>query len=282
MRRKYILLEGGLGNRIQAILSILYYSGQEKWIPVFLWQITDDCFIKSSDLFDIIDCECKIRHIKNLPIRKDISIRNIVGRTVIFTMKKRRSFKTSEDLVAMYDSLGEQGVSEWLINNGVYCSLYNRIAETSCLSAQMKKFVLHKDLKNRVDEIVGKKRGKRLIGVHIRRTDQKESIKYSPLPLFEEAMNKELAQDANTVFFVASDSEEVRNYLANNYPSLMQEINPGKLNRSSKEGIIAGFIDMLCLAECEKIYGSYGSSFSFIASIIGHNENEVLSITNAD
>ena len=38
------------------------------------------------------------------------------------------------------------------------------------------------------------------------------------------------------------------------------------------------YVDMLCLSKCEKIYGSFNSTFSAMAGIIGNIECEVLSL----
>ncbi len=74
------------------------------------------------------------------------------------------------------------------------------------------------------------------IGVHIRRTDNTESIQNSPLELYIHQMNVDLSLD-----------KEV----------------------DLKAGMIGAMIDLYCLAKCSKIYGSYWSSFSEVAARIG-------------
>ena len=46
------------------------------------------------------------------------------------------------------------------------------------------------------------------------------------------------------------------------------------LDRDSKAGIQDALVDMLCLSKCQKILGSYQSTFSLIPSIMGNVELE--------
>jgi hypothetical protein len=45
-----------------------------------------------------------------------------------------------------------------------------------------------------------------------------------------------------------------------------------ELNRNSQQGITDAVVDMFCLSKTKYIYGSYWSSFSDIASVIGDDK----------
>jgi hypothetical protein len=69
------------------------------------------------------------------------------------------------------------------------------------------------------------------IGIHIRRTDNYNSIRYSPLDDFISIMHDELKNDTDTKFFLATDSAEVEEKLKQTYegriityPKVCQEI----------------------------------------------------------
>jgi hypothetical protein len=103
---------------------------------------------------------------------------------------------------------------------------------------------------------------KRLVGVHIRRTDHVKAIQESPSSGFWAAME---AEPATTIFYVASDSEEERQAAAGRYPGRV--ITGAKyLGRSEPHECLEAMLDLYCLSRCSKIIGSYESSFSQVAA----------------
>lgn len=114
-------------------------------------------------------------------------------------------------------------------------------------------------------------------GVQIRRTDNLKSIKNSPVHLFESVVSQELAKNGSLKFFLATDSETIKELFGKKYPeNIIMNDNPAR--RDTSRGIIEAAAEMYILAGCKKIYGSYWSSFSEVASQIGDNELEVLKI----
>ena len=120
--------------------------------------------------------------------------------------------------------------------------------------------------------------GEHSVGVHVRRTDHTEAIANSPLSLFLERMERELAADEKTEFFVATDDAGVREELKAAFPAQKLIFNEkGIIDRDSKEGIEDAFVEMLALSKCRKILGSYNSTFSLLPSYIGDIPLEVVS-----
>jgi hypothetical protein len=103
-----------------------------------------------------------------------------------------------------------------------------------------------------------------IVGVHIRRTDHSKAISESPSYSFWETM---AAEPTNTIFYVASDSNEERLIAIEKFPGRVIALNitSNGFSRNHPYGIICAMIDLYCLSKCSKIIGSYCSSFSEVA-----------------
>lgn len=106
-------------------------------------------------------------------------------------------------------------------------------------------------------------------GVHIRRTDNEWSIKHSPIELFENKINEIIKQDPRAKFYLATDDQETANLLIAKYGKHIV-YKEKELTRKSENGIKEAVTDMWILGHMDKIYGSYWSSFSEIASWINN------------
>lgn len=113
------------------------------------------------------------------------------------------------------------------------------------------------------------------IGLHIRRTDNRESINQSPTNLFIDKVKVEIDTHADTTVFLATDSDDVKNELRKLFGTRIITPNKGAC-RSNIEGIRGGLIDMWTLSTTQKIYGSVGSSFSTLAASIGETKIELV------
>lgn len=118
--------------------------------------------------------------------------------------------------------------------------------------------------------------GTPLVGLHIRRGDNANASSFSPLELFVQAMESELRQNPESKFFLASDSPSTESELTERFGPGRILWRPKVLDRGAESGIVDAWIDLLLLSRCSKIYGSFYSSFSDIASRIGDCPLEVL------
>ena len=106
------------------------------------------------------------------------------------------------------------------------------------------------------------------IGMHIRRTDNIDSIRNSPIEKFLDTADRELAETPSTTIYLATDDEPTKHIFRQRYGQHV--ITPeAQASRQSLEGIRDGIVDMWALASTDIIYGSCGSSFSKMASSIG-------------
>ena len=118
------------------------------------------------------------------------------------------------------------------------------------------------------------------IGLHIRRTDNAESIAKSPTVLFINKVREEIEQHDDTKVFLATDSTEVKREFIAAFGSRI--ITPKEdACRDSISGIRGGVVDLWTLASTQKIYGSAGSSFSPMAASIGGVPLEIMNAQTA-
>ena len=115
------------------------------------------------------------------------------------------------------------------------------------------------------------------IGMHIRRTDNAESIAKSPTELFINKVREEIDQHDDAKVFLATDSTEVKKEFIAAFGTRI--ITPQEeACRDSISGIRGGVIDLWTLASTQKIYGSAGSSFSPMAASIGGVPLEIMNV----
>lgn len=107
------------------------------------------------------------------------------------------------------------------------------------------------------------------IGVHIRRTDNLLSIQHSPLKLFEKRMEMELQVDPKVRFYLCSDDETVRDHFKSAKWEGKISMPNDTVDRNTVVGVVQGACEMKSLAACQKIYGSYWSSFGGVAARMG-------------
>lgn len=119
------------------------------------------------------------------------------------------------------------------------------------------------------------------IGIHIRRGDHRRSIKLSPTSLFIEKMEADIAQNSETTFYLASDSDEEKRTLGQRFGDrlLMQDDQLG--DRNSIEGMKRAVIDLYCLSNTNRILGSFYSTFSVVAAELKGIGFEEVKLTEA-
>ncbi|MDE7024909.1 MAG: hypothetical protein K2O88_03405 [Paramuribaculum sp.] len=107
------------------------------------------------------------------------------------------------------------------------------------------------------------------VGVHIRRTDNSQSIKHSPDHLFSSMIRQQIFQKPDTMFYLATDSTDVKNKLIKEFGGRIVTSHE-EACRSSQQGIINAWAEMLTLSRMNLIIGSFYSSFSEMAAQIGN------------
>lgn len=113
-------------------------------------------------------------------------------------------------------------------------------------------------------------------GIHIRSTDNEEAKRESPYEIFEERIEEELRLDSKATFFLSTDNVQYQEALLKKFGSAKIFFHEKEFRRDITQGIKDAVIDLFCLSKTNKIYGSYYSSFSYVAGRIGNTPVEVL------
>lgn len=161
----------------------------------------------------------------------------------------------------------------WFRQGGIYLASYTDFYPYD-YELLRKLFVPLPDVRRQIDAFA-EGFSSHTIGVHIRRTDNKASILQSPTELFVDAIDKEVEQNDDTVIFLATDSEAIKDEMRSRYGRRLLTAGD-EADRNSITGIKGGVVDMYTLARTNRIYGSFQSSFSELASQIGGIEVHVL------
>jgi len=103
------------------------------------------------------------------------------------------------------------------------------------------------------------------IGLHIRRTDNQQSIADSPVELFFDVVDRQLAQYSDLHVYLATDDEPTKTLFRQHYGADRIQTAPSAATRDSVAGIREALIEMLLLARTSHVYGSAGSTFSEMA-----------------
>lgn len=111
-----------------------------------------------------------------------------------------------------------------------------------------------------------------IVGVHIRRGDHTKARLNSPLAPFLEAMAYEPPE---TKFLVATDDPLERRAIEAAFPGRTW-FPATTLSRMTQKGMQDAVLDFIGLSRCRKIFGSYDSSFSQLASLYGNKPIHVI------
>ena len=265
---------GGLANRMRAMASAITLAQQTDSKLKVIWLPTWDLYAPFDSLFEPINEErVTLRNASawdkftlDRPRRKNLYFPYLFQYITFEEGKYERSFY----------SLVQQkfDFKEWITSKRkVYMASYHAFYpyEQSLIGEI---FTPIQFIKERIDDRCTQFVNN-TIGVHIRRTDNIASIQQSPLVLFFEIVDEELDKDNHTMIYLATDSEEVKLQMRKRYGNrIISSSTPA--DRNSVAGIQDGLIDMYTLARTRKIYGSFQSSFSEMASQIGGIPLEIL------
>lgn len=266
---------GGLANRIYAITSAIVFCKDYDVKLRIIWFKDKGMGADFHSLFDlssevdkskveIIDAKW-YHYIYDRPRKRNLWLPFVI-QTLCFNFRyyeKNVLKKLNIDKLAEYI---KRNKSIYLV---AYYNFYN---------VEKFNFLLLKNaISKRVDQIACSFSQKRTIGIHLRRTDNIDSIMNSPLSLFVIRMDQEIALNPDIHFYIASDSMNEKLELQKQYGDRII-MSLKEVQRNNKDGIIDALIELYILSRTCKIYGSAHSSFSTLAASIGGVELEIVSL----
>lgn len=239
---------GGLCNRIRAINSALVLARRQGKKLKVIWNVNPELGCPFEELFEKTDAFSVMNiHTKWNPVK-------------LFYQFTRRRLKNDE----IRASRDENGLKEDFVKT-LNCPLYIVTEEHFFPCHDYSAFVPTEEIAGRIKALTSAY-GSHNVGVHIRRTDNKPAIGKSSTQAFVDSMQKEIAQFPDTKFYLATDDLSEEANLRRLFPDRIISNETRDLSRDSVSGIKDALLDLMCLANTDKIIGSYFSSFTDIAA----------------
>ena len=212
MRTFTLVPVGGLGNRLHAISSAISYCQKKDIFLTILWFKDKGLNCNYKELFSIIPS------IQNVAIQDngwlDLLLRDN-PRKRNFYIPRFFEKRMYEKCIYYYDDDFHVHDSNPELDDTL--DGYDSVYMVTC--SDYWQFPVPNNWMKVTDEIenrvltVEKEFGENTIGVHIRRTDNWNTIKNSPLSLYTDAIDAEISRDSSVRVFLATDSLEEKEKL---------------------------------------------------------------------
>lgn len=273
MKQLTLVPDGGLCNRIYTVASAISFAKNHNLYLTVIWFKDWGMGAGFHDLFSLS------------PTLKNVEIKDA---SFIDFFEYAKPIKSNFFLPALYQKLKFDTVYFWYKEQHVSVEEWYRSNANANMFylCHCQKFYNNTDFLNfnlffPINSIQKKINGQLSLisshttGVHIRRTDSAFSIKSSPLSVFIERMQQEIETNPDTDFYVASDSPEEKKNLISIFGHRIITVEYN-LKRNTKNGIIDALIELYTLASTKKIFGSFQSSYSTLASEINAIPIEII------
>lgn len=257
---------GGLCNRMRVIDSAIALSKATNSNLHVIWQMNSDLNCRFEDLFNIPPSIHRITQTNtsdHLSRLVEKIYRTKIG-GIIQSLYLKYIVK-SFDLVLTYDRMERYKNQNYLncnfpamaVDKQVYITTVHTFYNSDCPFGDFVPI-------ERLQQIIDKQSQNfdNVVGVHLRRTDNQQSLVYSSTARFIELMQAEIERDGNTQFFVATDSSSEEEYLQQIFPDRIITYAKKSLERDNPVAIQDAVVDLYCLSKCRNLIGSYYSSFT--------------------
>ncbi len=204
------------------------------------------------------------RKIQNLPEFRILGEKYLDDKYIFILNEKDRPVTEVDDL--FYSTI-EKDLENIFNQNGNY-GYINSCYRFVPIENAYRDFIPKGELLKRIENTTSK--FGRTIGLHIRRSDHEMSKKMSPTDLFLNVIEKELKVNPETTFFLSTDDAPTKQEIIRKYGDNILFNEVSSYDRNSPEAVKDAVLDLYCLANTKKIYGSHHSSFSQVASKIGN------------
>lgn len=262
-----IILEplGGLANRMRVLASALTASKESNNKLIVVWNLNTELNCDFNTIFESIP---------GVEFRENNANYKLLHRSNQANYYKRIKAKVRNKILGIDYCVTEGDVKDKDFNKKIVQIITkNRnvhIAtnhEFGSGKKDYKVFSPKKEIQKIIDNLTIRFTNS-TIGLHIRQTDNKIAIDSSPIELFKDKINEELAKNSETLFFLATDSLGIQEELISKFGDKII-VYPKEWTRNSKQGMIDAVVDMYCLSKTKLIYASYWTSFSDVAALIG-------------
>ncbi len=266
MKNKIISVsQGGLANRMMCLINSMKISDVTGRELLLFWPKDKSCNCNFKDLFENDIKEVSKEELKEVITSKDYEI----------YQKDLKNFKNKKGCI-LIDSARFIAFLREEVRFRVR-EIPEELGEEFMI--HLKKIKIKKEFLKIAEEF-SKKFNKDIIGIHIRKGDYKTLkggiAKVSNDELYIEIMNKELKENSNTNFFLATQEEETEKKFKDIFNDKII-IYPKKTKTRGDEGAVReALIEFILLSKTKKIYGTFESTFSQLTSLYGKNTFEVV------
>lgn len=265
--RKIVLVpNGGLANRMRAVNSMIEFTETEKIKLHIIWISNRELNAPFAALFKplphthatLAEGGAAASLLYNSPRKSNLYLSAAATRLLFDRRLFWRDVKTAKETGELETLLKQPGTT-FIESNYDFGNYDDKLAAN---------FKPADEIEAEVTRFAAQNYAPRTVGIHIRRTDNIHSIARSPLSFFIDAIQKELDENPETKFYVASDDAAEKETLRKKFGNriITRDI---ECRRNKKEGIIRAAEDLYLLSRTAKIYGSYYSSFSEMAAALG-------------
>lgn len=263
---------GGLANRMRVIDSAVSFCERFNLNYRIIWHKDNNLYCAFSTIWKSIN-NLKDSNSILLPLLFKFRRKLKLFRILLLLLEKLHFLKvfSEEEHKMLYSFFSQSNVSEFCL---ILIASYSRFFPSDKFNTEL--FILKSELERRINE-ESDNFNEFTIGVHIRRNDNIDSIQFSPLELFINEMQKLLIIQSKTRFYLATDSEVVKKELIKVFDNKIIS-SSGLLSRNTEEGIMQSAVELYLLSRTSKILGSFNSSFSEMASILGGIELQIVKI----
>lgn len=262
----------GLCNRLRGMVGAIELAKRTNRNLELYWLPDADLPASFYDLF------------KNIQITKSKKIKTKLPLIFGRSQKKNLYLPKVLKILTKQEVYSEHKIHRYIENGGEVIDLaqntrifnFKSYLNVCYTSSGYDIFIPIESIQDQIDNLTSKFSTK-TYGIHIRRSDNKESIAYSPNELFFNKIRSILKVDPFSHFYLASDDRDVKKALIAEFGDRIIT-NLDVVMRDSKEDIQRAVVELFTLSKTKKIYGSYWSSFSETAAFIGGIKLELLKI----
>jgi hypothetical protein len=247
--------QGGISNRIKCLISSMKLAEKTNRDLIVYWPKDEACNCNFSDLFENEIKGVSKEELKKIILNKNYELYqnyfNKMKKEFVLVDSSRFEGFSQEDIQLKFEKTSREVVKEIL--------------------SYLNKLKVKKEILIQVNKFIKKKFSKNMIGIHIRRGDfVKLSIAdISPDEKFIEEMKKEIEKNKNVKFFLATEDKNTEKVFRKIFLKKIITF-PKKTSKREDEGSVEeALIELIILSKCDKLIGSYGSTFTEMAWFFG-------------
>lgn len=254
----------GLGNRMRVIASVYKYALMNSGELTIYWNKENGLNASYYKLFKPVKgLNVKDSSLFDFFVNNHPCVYNMFFPIIVDIVSRRKSFYAIG--INKLDEIAQ-------INESLNVSTYSQQGVLYPLSELFIPTDEIMEIINRIKSRFGKKN----IGCHIRRGDNKQAQQCSTLEKFVKKFDELFECEPDTKIFLCTDDILVKNEIIKKYGKERIITYDSTLNRHSFEGIRDAVVELYTLAYTDKILGSYYSSYTEMASELFGTELEVI------